>query len=153
MAGKCKFYLLLAAVAVATTGCVPTGSPDPASAEFLESRRVAELGVRIETLEVKLAEERQRASEAAGRCDAMERNLVAERELRQQERIQYELVVRLKDDLQKRLDLMNSETATLKTLQQDVVRLNDIIKERDAELGRLRAELERIDRRADGKQQ
>lgn len=150
MADQVKWLtgLGLLVTAMLSVGCTTT-TADVGRTEFVESQQVRTLNARIETLNVKLEDERKAASDAAVRADLLDRELTKLRELRRQDQIQQELMGRLLEDQRNKLDAMRIDASAMKTLQEDVVRLNNIIKDRDAELARLRAQIEQ-DRRADG---
>ncbi len=141
--------LLLGTAVVA--GCAATGNIETAQDQLRESEQVRALTVQVETLKAKLAEEQKQASQANVRADLMQRELAEERELLRQQRETNRVALKLIEDQKAKLDGLHSEAEALKTLRQDVIRLNNMVKERDAELARLRGQLEQLTGRADGK--
>ncbi|MDD4889806.1 MAG: hypothetical protein PHU85_07725 [Phycisphaerae bacterium] len=137
IAGRRIVLGLLAASLLTVAGC-PAARVEPANSDFRQSRQYAALTVRIETLEAKLNVERQSLAIAQTRADNIERDLQAERNRRQQERLQYDEAIRQNLELKKKLEDVRLDTREIATLRQDVMRLNDLLKQRDAELAKLK---------------
>jgi chromosome segregation ATPase len=126
-------------------GCPPTaGNPENDRAGFVQSRREVELKVTIDTLEAKLAEERTRHAAAMSQVDRAREELAECQRGRRIEKDQYDIALRLNEDLKKKLDEVHSEANQLKTLREDVIRLNKMLQASEAAVADLRARLDKL---------
>lgn len=121
-------------------GCPPATS-DPAHEDFAQKRRETEWSVRLETLQAKLDTERQRVVVCQTQADLIRRDLLAERNARQQERIQLDVALRQNDALKKKVDEISSDKREIELLRSDLLRLNELLRAREAELDKVRKEL------------
>ena len=128
-------------------GCPQPGglsNPETDVAGFRQSRREVELNVTIDTLKAKLDDERIRHVSAMSQIDRLSEELADSQRSRRVEKDQYDIALRLNADLQKKLNEIHSDANQVKTLREDVIRLNKMLRASEAEAAELKAKLDKL---------